>query len=176
MKRGVVMAMAGLAAVALGAVGGIAGWQWYQGEEPAGERRPAFSLPDLDGDVRRISEWDGEIIVLNFWASWCKPCREEIPRFVELQKRFGDQGVQFLGVAIDRKEAVAGFADEFDMNYPNLHGIQKGMDVQSMYGNEAGTLPYTIVIDRDGFIRHIFPRVVEEGDLAPVLASMAGSA
>ena len=114
--------------------------------------------------------------MLNFWATWCPPCREEIPRFVELQQRFRDRGVQFVGVAVDRRSRAADFADAHNINYPILYGMDRVLDVQSRYGNTAGTLPYTVVIDGDGFVRHIFPELVEAGELAPILAQMVGSA
>ncbi len=158
--------------VLLGGALGVGGVLWYQ--EGQGERRPVFTMPDLDGETRSITEWDGQVVVLNFWASWCPPCREEIPLFNELQARFGDRGVQFVGVAVDRREPVMTFIEEQPLGYPTLLGFTSGREVQARYGNEAGTLPYTVVIDREGMIRHVFPRQVHEGELAPVLAELAG--
>jgi len=175
MTRRVLLVAAVMAVFGLGGVAGALGWQWWRDNGVAGTQRPAFALPDLDGNQRSITEWDGDIIVLNFWATWCKPCRAEIPLFVELQQRFRDRGVQFVGVAIDQRQAAAQFAKDFEMNYPSFHGIENAMDVQSMYGNDAGTLPYTVVIDRNGTVRHVFRKVIEDGELAPILASMASS-
>jgi len=173
MSSGLRLALAVLLAAVLGAGGGIGGVYWYQqAQQPDTTRRPAFSLPDLDGDSRAIAEWDGEIIVLNFWATWCQPCREEIPLFTELQQRFGAQGVQFLGVAIDRREAIREYLETIDMGYPTLYGMQAAMDVAASYDNQAGTLPYTVVIDRDGAMRHIFQGQVHREDLLPVLNEM----
>ncbi|WP_440997630.1 TlpA family protein disulfide reductase [Arhodomonas sp. SL1] len=158
-------------ALLLGIAFGVGGLLWYQ--ERQGTVRPVFTLPDLDGERRSITEWDGQVIVLNFWASWCPPCREEIPLFNELQARFGERGVQFVGVAVDRLEAVRGFIEEQPLDYPTLHGVGAAMDVQTRYGSDSGALPYTVVIDRGGRIRHVFARQVREGELAPILSELS---
>jgi len=170
MRRELLVIAALIAALALGGVGGILGWQWYQGL--GGERRPAFSLPDLDGERRRISEWDGEILVINFWATWCRPCREEVPLLRDIQRDLGDAGVQVIGVAVDRLQPVQRFVAEYDVNYPVLQGLQAAMDVQARYGNQAGTLPYTVIVGRDGKLRHLFQRRIHAGELRPILQNM----
>ncbi len=114
------------------------------------ERRPPFSLPDLDGVSQPVSKWDGQVLVINFWATWCVPCREEIPIFVELQAQYAPRGLQFVGVAIDELENVRRFHEDFGMNYPTLHGQAEAMEIASLYGNSIGGLPYTVVIDREG--------------------------
>lgn len=154
----------------LGVAFGAGGILWYQ-DEP-GRVRPAFTLPDLQGERRSITEWDGEVIVLNFWASWCPPCREEIPLFNALQTRFDGRGVQFLGVAVDRRESIETFLADQPLEYPTLHGIGAAMEVQARYGSDSGALPYTVVIDRDGRIRHVFARQVHEGELGPILSDL----
>ncbi|WP_258868056.1 TlpA disulfide reductase family protein [Alkalilimnicola ehrlichii] len=108
-----------------------------------------------------MAQWDGDIVVLNFWASWCPPCVREIPHFVALQDKYGEQGVQFVGVAIDRREAAQEFAEELGVNYPMLYGVQAAMEISEAYGNMSGTLPYTVVIDRDGTITDVFPYEVD---------------
>lgn len=176
MTSGLRLALLVLLAAVLGAGGGIGGVYWYQQSQlPDTTRRPAFSLPDIDGEARAIAEWDGEIVVLNFWATWCAPCREEIPLFSELQQRLGDQGVQFLGVAIDRRDAIREYLETVDMGYPTLYGMQAAMDVAARYDNHAGTLPYTVVIDRDGAMRHVFQGQVHREDLEPVLRELLRS-
>ena len=163
----------GLAAL-LGAVAGVGGYVWYQ--EQQGVPRPAFVLPDTEGQRRSIAEWDGQVVVLNFWATWCAPCREEIPLFIELQKRYGEQGLQFVGVAVDRPQAAAAFAEEIGMNYPTLHGIQAAMEIGTRYGNDRGTLPFTVIIDRTGRIRHVFTRQVHREDIEPVIRQLLNAA
>lgn len=117
-----------------------------------GSRRPDFSLPDLEGRERHISEWDGRVLVINFWATWCPPCLKEIPEFVDLQSEYGDQGLQFVGIALQKPADVVDFAREHGMNYPNLAGELPVIRVAEAYGNTVGALPYTTVVDRQGTI------------------------
>lgn len=113
-----------------------------------------FSLQDLDGNNHEFSEWDGKIRVLNFWATWCPPCRKETPMFVEMQEQLGDKGLQFIGVAIDEKQKVQDFMDTFGVNYPMLIGTDDAIEVAKQYGNRFGALPWTVIINREGTIVH----------------------
>jgi len=121
-----------------------------------GNLRPEFAAMDLNGQLRNIKEWDGDLIVLNFWATWCPPCRKEIPEFIELQQAYGDQGLQFIGLAIDNAEAVAEYAKDISMNYPNLIVEADGVVLAKHYGNGVGALPYTVFINRKGEISDTF--------------------
>lgn len=114
--------------------------------------RPDFALPDIEGKPRHVSEWDGQLLVVNFWATWCPPCREEIPTFIELQDRYGAQGLQIVGIAIDQLDNVAAYIDEVGINYPVLLGQLAAIEIGRSYGNEAGGLPFTVVVDRQGQI------------------------
>ncbi len=118
--------------------------------EIIGRRRPEFTLPDLDGRPRSIDEWDGKVIALNFWATWCPPCLEEVPAFVRLQKKYQARGLQFVGIALQRPEEVRPFAAEHGMNYPVLAGELEVIEAAEAYGNRLGALPYTVFINRDG--------------------------
>jgi thiol-disulfide isomerase/thioredoxin len=120
-------------------------------EQPT-DFRPAFSLPDLNGKTRHIEEWDGDVIILNFWATWCPPCRKEIPEFIKLQEEYRAKGVQFIGVALDNQMSVSQYAFEIDINYPSLIAEMQGVELARQYGNRAGALPYSVIIDREGFI------------------------
>jgi peroxiredoxin len=119
-----------------------------------GQRRPDFSLPDLEGKLTSISRWDGQVVLVNFWATWCPPCRKEIPGFAELLAHYGKRGFQVIGVAIDRPKAVAQFTGELGIDYPQLVGRAAGA-VTDRYGNQQGALPYSVLIDRKGVIRFI---------------------
>ena len=107
-------------------------------------------LPDLDGSEQAVSQWLGKVIVVNFWATWCTPCREEIPEFIEAQKKYGDQGLQFVGIAIDQLDRVQMFSKEFSINYPVLVGSINTWSLLEAAGNRMAALPYTVVIDRSG--------------------------
>jgi len=117
-----------------------------------GKYRPEFSLPDVAGQLRHISEWDGQVVTLNFWATWCLPCLKEVPELVDLQARFGSQGLQIVGIALQRPEELGGFIAENKMNYPVLAGEAAVIVVAELYGNTVGVLPYTAIINRTGEI------------------------
>ena len=117
-----------------------------------GSTRPEFALADTEGKTHNIKEWDGKVLVVNFWATWCPPCRREMPAFIELQDELGAQGLQFIGVAIDDADKVADFIDTYGVNYPMLLGDLAAIEVGKKYGNRFGALPYTVIVDRQGKI------------------------
>ena len=110
----------------------------------------AASLPDLSGQRQPLAQWLGKVVVVNFWAPWCPPCRKEIPGFIALQEKFGKLGLQFAGVALDQQERVQAFADGEGINYPILLGGSEAMRLGQAAGNRLGGLPYTVVFDRKG--------------------------
>lgn len=116
---------------------------------------PEFSLPDTDGTQHNSHEWDGKVVILNFWATWCPPCRSETPMFIEMQEQYAATGLQFVGVAIDNAEKVQDFMDTYGINYPMLIGDKEAIQAAKDYGNRYGALPYTVVIDRHGIIQFI---------------------
>jgi thiol-disulfide isomerase/thioredoxin len=109
----------------------------------------AASLPDLEGKNQSISQWRGNVMVVNFWASWCEPCRTEIPEFIELQEKFSDKGLIFIGIAVDQRERAAAFSKEIGINYPVLVGDMNAMTLAEAAGNLQGALPFTVIIDRN---------------------------
>jgi len=116
------------------------------------ELRPEFVLKDIDDKLRNIKEWDGKVLMINFWATWCPPCRREIPAFIELQDAYKDKGFSIIGVAIDTKQSVIDFTDPMGVNYPLLLGEEEGIKLTQAYGNRLGVLPYTVFVDRKGRI------------------------
>jgi thiol-disulfide isomerase/thioredoxin len=123
-----------------------------ESHEFIGKLRPEFSLPDIKGKIRDVSEWDGNVVVINFWATWCPPCREEIPEFIKLQEKYADHGLQFIGIALQQAEDVREFVSMMGMNYPILVGEEEAIQVSSEYGNSIGALPYTAIVDRQSRI------------------------
>ena len=117
-------------------------------------QRPAFTLPAADGTLRDIAEWDGKVLLVNFWATWCPPCRREIPLFIELQEELGARGLQVVGVAIDEARKVAELANSLGVNYPMLVGDTRAAEVSADYGNDLGVLPFTAIVDRNGRVAH----------------------
>lgn len=124
----------------------------YQNNPAIGLKRPEFAAADLEGKLRNIKEWDGKLIFLNFWATWCPPCLKEIPDFIELQEDYGDQGFQIIGIAIDDEMSVREYVKEVGMNYPTMVVEAEGVGLAKRFGNGAGVLPYTVIINRDGEI------------------------
>ncbi len=115
---------------------------------------PDFSLPGLTGQKLDLSSYRGKVILLDFWATWCDPCRDEIPHFVDLQNKYGGQGLQIIGVSMDDgPEPVRDFYQRFKMNYPVVMGNAK---TGELYGGVLG-LPIAFLIGRDGRItaKHI---------------------
>ena len=113
------------------------------------DQLPEFSYPDLQGNSRSSQEWSDKIVVLNFWASWCPPCRKETPAFIEVQSSYPQQ-VQFVGIAIDDKEPVQDFADTYGINYPTLLGDMSAIEISRQLGNRFSGLPFTAIFDQHG--------------------------
>lgn len=124
-------------------------------EDLSGTPSPDFTLMDVTGQQRNVSEWKGKVLVINFWATWCPPCLEEIPHFIKLQDKYGHQGLQFVGIALEGVDEVIGFANEQGINYPLLVGEQEVIKLAGKFGNRIGGLPYTVIIDREGHISFI---------------------
>jgi peroxiredoxin len=116
------------------------------------DRRPDFTLLDLEGSPRSIRDWDGQVILVNFWATWCPPCVREMPAFIKLYEDYQDKGLTIIGVALDNKQDVIDFIDPMGVEFPILLGDQKGIKLTQEYGNRLGVLPYTVIIDRQGRI------------------------
>ena len=112
----------------------------------------AASFKDLDDKLQPLGQWRGKVMVLNFWAPWCPPCREEIPDFIKLQDKYRERGLVFVGLALDEKSKVQVFVDEAGINYPILLGEMDAVDLARKIGNHLGGLPFTVIIDRNGRI------------------------
>lgn len=133
------------------------------------QTRPAFELPGLDGNTHHVSEWDGQVVLINFWATWCAPCREEMPMLDELHDEYGEQGFSVVGVALDNPGAVQSFVREIGVDYPILIGNAAGDDIARRYGNTQGVLPYSVLIGRDGTIEETLLGALHRDDLLPLL-------
>lgn len=115
---------------------------------------PDFSLPQLTGEQLHLSDYRGKVVLLDFWATWCEPCREEVPHFVELQSKYRGRGLQIVGISMDDDAGpVRDFYQRFHMNYPVVMG---NAATGELYGGVLG-LPIAFLIDRDGRIhsKHI---------------------
>lgn len=112
----------------------------------------ALSLPDLNNQPQRLEQWRGKVVVVNFWATWCEPCRKEIPLFVKMQEKHAAKGLQFVGISIDQVDKTSEFARDFKINYPTLIGTFDAVEVSQKAGNQRRGLPFTVILDRKGQI------------------------
>lgn len=143
-----------------GAMAGMFAGQWLQPRPRGGAAyalvgaaRADFERPDAAGQPHRIAEWDGRLVVLNFWASWCGPCRAEMPLLDRTAQRHAGQGLAVIGVAVDDAAATRDFLKDNPVGYPILvDEPQKGSDLSVTFGNNRSVLPYTVLIGRDGRI------------------------
>jgi peroxiredoxin len=137
---------------------------------PDGPPAPDFTLQQMNGDTFRLSDHRGEVVILNVWATWCPPCRVEIPGFVELQDEYGDRGVTFVGLSVDQSglQAVREFADGQRLNYPQ---VASQSVAYRKYG-ESTTVPRTYVIDKQGRIRYQHTGLLMKGSLVPVIEEL----
>ena len=118
-----------------------------------GQPRPPFTLGASDG--RRVSadDFNGQVLVVNFWATWCAPCREEMPMLDAVHEQFAPDGLAVVGIALDDVQRARDFAASLGIDYTILVGAQDVMATGLAWGNRAGLLPYTVVVDRGGIVR-----------------------
>ncbi|MCW8956759.1 MAG: TlpA family protein disulfide reductase [Gammaproteobacteria bacterium] len=137
-----------------------------------GQQRPDFSLTDLDGQLRNIGEWDGKVLLVNFWATWCPPCKKEIPAFMELQDKYASQGFQVIGVAVDDEDSVRNFAEIMDMNYPIMAAEMASMEIARDYGNRVNALPFTTFVNKQGKITHAIAGEISKAETEKIIKAL----
>ncbi|MEM9334395.1 MAG: TlpA disulfide reductase family protein [Pseudomonadota bacterium] len=133
--------------------------------EDAAPGAVAFSLPDMDGNARDINEWSGKYRVLNFWATWCAPCRREIPLLKTFQDEHVGDDIQVIGIAVDFMEDVTRYAEKAQFNYPVLVGQEDAMAVAESSGVPFIGLPFTMIVDNDGQLIDTHMGEIFEDDL-----------
>lgn len=139
--------------LAIGLGAGMAGFwaqQTLQGSRLAGKPAPALTLKDLDGQPQAFAQWRGKLLLVNFWASWCAPCIDEMPLLVEAQSLYGARGLQIVGPAMDEVAAVREMAARLRINYPLMADFAEVDAAMQALGNSAGALPFTVLISPDG--------------------------
>jgi len=137
---------------------------------------PDWHLNDVDGKPVKLSDFRGKVVILDFWATWCPPCRAEIPGFVALQKKYADKGLTVIGVSLDEQGAsvVKPFMQRFSMNYPVVIGNDK---VTAEYGG-ISAIPTTFIIDREGNVVRAHEGFADqatfESEISPLLNAPQG--
>jgi peroxiredoxin len=114
----------------------------------------AQTLPDPDGQPQPLSQWQGRVLVVNFWATWCPPCVEEMPDLQKVRDAYADRGVEVLGIGIDNANKIRAFRDQHGIGFPLLVAGFGGQELARSLGNQVAAMPYTAVIDRSGRVVH----------------------
>jgi thiol-disulfide isomerase/thioredoxin len=130
------------------------------------------SLSDLSGKSQTMSQWRGKVLVVNFWATWCAPCREEIPALMSVERIYASNGVQFVGIGIDSVSKIRDYAEEMRIDYVLLVGGTETLGVMKDLGNRAEVLPFTVVLDRAGKVVYAHAGALTEALLGAVLTAM----
>lgn len=160
------------------ALAGIAGFYLNRASltspvlEGATERLILTSLPDLGGKTQTLSQWRGNVLVVNFWATWCTPCREEIPALMRLQNRYAPKKLQLVGIGIDNVDKIRDYAAAMSIDYVLLVGGMEILGVSKDLGNRAGVLPFTVVLDRTGKLAYTHAGALTETALDAVVAPL----
>jgi peroxiredoxin len=141
-------------------------------EDLIGQRRPDFRLADAKGQYRSAEQFDGQVLLVNFWATWCTPCVEEMPMLSQLHRDLAGQGFAVVGIALDDPGRAQEFARELELSYPALFGLADAMLVGRRYGNRAGMLPYSVLVDASGIIRWTRLGALDRSQIEAELASL----
>jgi thiol-disulfide isomerase/thioredoxin len=135
---------------------------------------PEFSLMTLEGEQRSIHSWPDRALVINFWATWCAPCLREIPLLKSFQSAHEQDGVQVIGIAVDRVEPVRSFAADLEFNYPTLIGEADAIEAAASFGIDFFALPFTVFTDAEGNVLGVHTGELEAADLDELARILAG--
>jgi thiol-disulfide isomerase/thioredoxin len=167
--RAALIAVAAALALAAGLVAHLS-WRTGAPDAAAVSALTLTQFQDLAGRSGSINDWRGRVVIVNFWASWCPPCREEIPGLISINRQFAAKGVQVVGIAVDSVENARTSAAELKIDYPVLIAGIEVIDLTRKLGNRPGALPYTVVLDRDGKVVATHLGLISEAELARIIA------
>ena len=162
--------LAGARALTFGGLAATAGPAFATGA--AAQADPLFKLsyPDVDGADHALAQWLGKPVVVNFWATWCPPCVEEMPDLEKLHQKY--DGINFLGLGIDTVVNVKAFNEKVKVSYPLLLTGYAGIEIMRPLGNKAGGLPFTVIFDEHGQLAHRILGQIKPDDLDKILQEM----
>jgi len=137
-----------------------------------GSFRPDFELGSDNGEFVSPADFPGKTLLLNFWATWCAPCREEMPMLMDLQRKYGTDGLQVIGIALDDAQNVRDFVGKYGISYPVLVGEEDVFETSAAYGNEEGVLPYSVLIDKTGIVRWRYAGIIQHDRISSLLSEL----
>jgi peroxiredoxin len=143
--------------------------------ELVGSLRPDYTLGSSKGEQISAAEFDGKVVLVNFWATWCAPCREEMPMLADLHGELAGSGFEVVGIALDEVAQARDFATELGIEYPILVGSTDVMTVSQLYGNRSGILPYSVLLDREGIIRWAYLGELKQAELRQEIDGLLGA-
>ena len=126
-------------------------------------------FPDLQGNMQALGQWDNKLLAVNFWATWCGPCKEEMPILTKLQAKFGAQGLQIVGIAADSAENVVNFAAGSKVGYPLLIDEAGAIEFSKRLGNRLGLLPHTVLFNTGGEVVYNRLGVITEAEMSVII-------
>lgn len=179
MKRGIRFLLVVIVAFAAGAAGLYAARQSPSSPpvtptlNAAVGKLMALDLPDTTGKQQPLAQWQGKVLVVNFWATWCPPCRKEIPAFSALSRKYADKGVQFVGISIDTPKNVIDFQAAQKVAYPLVIASPSVVGLTEELGNASQGLPFTLILDRKGNISLVKLGMLSEEELDRKLAELS---
>lgn len=149
-------------------------------EEPGGgsivgQHRPDFSHLDTSGRTVSAGDFDGTVMLVNFWATWCEPCVEEMPMLSGLRQALAERGFEVVGIALDEPERAEAFAADLGLVYPVLLGEADTVVTGRRYGNDTGMLPYSVLVDRQGVVRWSKLGALERAELEREIKRLLGA-
>lgn len=156
MKKTIIFFITALLFVALGIFFSVQRTTPNAGGQAAVASLLAKSLPDTLGHAQQLSQWKEKNLIVNFWATWCTPCVEEMPELSALQKEVGSHDTQILGIGIDSAVNLVKFAEKYQIHYPLLVAGVAGVELSRQFGNQAGGLPFTVLIGKDGTVKKTY--------------------
>lgn len=129
-------------------------------------------FPDLKGTPHTLAQWKGSVILVNFWATWCAPCRDEIPELSEINSRYKDQGFAVVGISLDDNAKIKEFMKRTPISYQVLVGDMDALPYSISLGNQSMVVPYTVLIDRNGNIAHAYYGKIKPGQIDEDIAKL----
>jgi peroxiredoxin len=173
MKKSLLLLIA--VAILSAAIGIYAGAKKFDAKPPNNDavaRMLTLSLPDAQGAPQALSQWRGKNLVVNFWATWCAPCVDEMPELNALQSEIAPRNAQVIGIGIDSRSNIAEFASKYKISYPLYIAGMEGTELSRQFGNQAGGLPFTVLIGADGQIRKTYLGRLKMNELRKDLARL----